>query len=59
MLLAIPFPIIGIARPPFARAVPAYLAVYGIGGDLRPVIISAPPSLAIRRTAHLLARLEL
>ena len=59
MLLAIPFPVIGIARSPFARAVPANLTVFGIGGDLRLVIISAAPSLAIRLTAHLLARLEL
>jgi hypothetical protein len=59
VLFPISLPVIGIADTPLARTVPAYLAVFGIGGDLRFVILGASPPLAIRSAAYRLARLEL
>ncbi|MDQ6760798.1 MAG: hypothetical protein M3Z32_13175 [Acidobacteriota bacterium] len=59
VLFPISLPVIGIADTPLAGTVPAYVAVFGIGGDLRFVILGAPPLLAIRSTAYRLARLEL
>lgn len=59
VLFPILLPVIGIADTPFARTVPAYLAVFGIGGDLRFVIFGAPPPLALRSAAYRLVRLEL
>ena len=43
MRVAISFPITGIAGAPLARAVPANVAIYSVGGDLFSVVIRAPP----------------
>ena len=59
VLLSVSFPVIGIAGAPLARAVPAHLAVFGIGGDLLPVVVGAPTPLATRFAANRLARLKL
>ena len=59
MPLAMPLPVAGIAGAPLARAIPTYLAIYRVGGELRFVVIGAPSSLAIGRAAYLLAGLEL
>ena len=56
---AVPPPVIGIAGPPLPRAVAAYLAVFGVGGDLLPVIIGAALALANRLAADRLRRLKL
>ena len=42
---AVPTPVIGIARPPLPGAVAADVAVFGIGGDLLPVIVG--PALTL------------
>jgi len=59
MLLAIVFPVTGVARAPLARTIQADFPVHGIGCNLLSVVVSASPLLAIRRAAYLLARLEL
>ena len=57
VLLAIQPPVLGIAGPPFLRAVQAYLAVFGVRGDLLAVVIGAPAALAAGGAAHRLPRL--
>ena len=57
VLLAIPPPVLGIAGPPFLRAVQAYLAVFGVPGDLLAVVIGAAAPLAAGVAAYRLPRL--
>src|ERR1700680_958258 len=57
VLLAIPPPVLGIAGPPFLRAVPAYLAVFGVPGDLLAGVIGAASPLAAGVAAYRLPRL--
>jgi len=59
VLLAIPPPVIRVARAPLLRAVPAYLAVFGIQSDLLAVIIAAATPLASGFVANRLPRLIL
>jgi hypothetical protein len=58
-LLAVLFPVTGMAAAPFTRTVAAHLAVFRIGGDLLPVVVGAAFSLAPGSAADRLARLEL
>jgi len=44
-------PVIWMARPPLLLAIAADLAVFGIGGDLLPVVIGAALTLANGFTA--------
>ena len=57
VLLPIPPPIGRVAGPPFLGAVQAYLAVYGVSGDLPAVILSAAAALATGIVADHLCRL--
>ena len=57
VLLAIPPPVLGIAGPPFLRAVQAHLAVFGVPGDLLAVVIGAAAPLAAGVAAYRLPRL--
>jgi hypothetical protein len=57
--LPVLLPVIGIARPPFSRTVPADFPVFGIGGDFVPVILSAALSLALGSAADGLEALKL
>src|SRR5205823_4791290 len=59
VLLAVLFPITGMAGAPFTRTIPAHLAVLRIGGDLLSVVIGAALSLASGSAADRLAGLEL
>jgi hypothetical protein len=59
MVLPILLPVTGIMGAPFARALPAHLAVFRVGADLLFVIFGATPLLTFRRAADLLAGLEL
>jgi hypothetical protein len=54
---AIAPPVIAIAGAPFLRAVQAYLAVLGVGGDFLAMIIGAAVPLAASVTAYRLPRL--
>jgi hypothetical protein len=58
-LLAVLFPVTGMACAPFTRTVPAHFAVFRIGGDLLSVVIGAALSLAPGFAADCLSRLEL
>src|SRR5229473_1792398 len=58
-LLPVLLPIFGVLRAPFTWTVPAHLPVFGIGGDLFPVIVCAALSLALGFVAHGLAKLKL
>ena len=48
-----------MAGAPFSEAVPADLPVFGIGGELFPVILAAASALAIGSAADCLSGLEL
>ncbi len=50
-------PVIRMAGSPFLRAVQAYLAIFGVRGDLLAVIIGAVPALAAGVAAYHLRRL--
>jgi len=56
VLLAIPPPVLGIAGAPFLRTVQAYLAVFGVPGDLSAVMIGAAAPLAAGVAAYRLPR---
>ncbi len=45
-------PVIRMARPPLLLAIAADVAVFGIGGDLLPVVVGATLTLAIGFTAN-------
>jgi hypothetical protein len=57
VLLTIPPPVIRIPGSPFLRAVPAYLAVLRVCGNLLAVIPGAAAALATGVAAHRLPRL--
>ena len=59
MLLSVPAPVIGIPSAPLGDAVGTDLAVFGIGGDLLPVIVTATLTLAKGFTTNRLQGLEL
>jgi hypothetical protein len=52
-------PVIWMARPPLPLAIAANVAVFGIGGDLLPVVVDAAPTLANGFTADRLQGLKL
>ena len=58
-LLAVLFPVTGMAGTPFTRTVAAHLAIFRIGRNLVSVVIGAALSLAPGFAANCLARLEL
>jgi hypothetical protein len=59
VFVAVPPPILRVTRPPLPATVAANIAVFGIGGDLLPVVVSAAPTLANGFTADRLQRLKL
>jgi hypothetical protein len=59
VLLPVTSPVIGVASAPLARTVLTHPAIFGIGSDFVPVIISAAFSLALVSAADCLAGLEL
>ena len=58
-LLAVLFPVTGMAGAPFTRTVAAHLAVFRIGSDLLSVVVGAALSLALGSAADGLAGLKL
>ena len=59
ILLPILLPVIGIARTPLSGTVAADVAIFGIGGEFRAVIVGAATTLAVVFTTYGLAALEL
>jgi hypothetical protein len=57
VLFAVSPPIVGIAGPPFLRAVQAHLAIFRVSRDLLAVVLSAAAALATGVAAHQLRRL--
>ena len=57
--LPILLPVVGIAGTPLPGTVAADVAVFGIGGEFRAVIIGATATLAVGFTTNGLAALEL
>jgi hypothetical protein len=53
------FPIIRVARSPFPGTVATDVAIFGIGRDLLPVVVSATLTLTAGCAADGLKRLEL
>src|ERR1700731_1878848 len=59
MFLAVPFPIIRIACPPFSRAIAGDLPVFRIDGNLSPVVFSPAFTLTHCLAADRLTGLKL
>jgi len=56
---SVALPVIRMAGPPLLLAIAADVAVFGIAGDLLPVVVGAAPTLANGFTADRLKRLKL
>ena len=56
VLFAISPPVIRVARAPFLRAIQTHLAVFGVNGDLLPVILGSSALLAPNIATHCLFR---
>src|SRR5436305_965544 len=52
-------PVFGVARPPLAGAIAADVAVFGIGGDLLPVIVGPTLTLTASFATDCLKRSKL
>jgi hypothetical protein len=52
-------PVIWMVRPPLPLAIAADVAVFGIGGDLLPMVVDAAPTLANGFTTDRLPGLKL